>query len=142
INFTISAMPMRISTHSIALNPHRVGSTLENPLAISCSFLRFLSGFIGYFIMQYILRLIDAQKRIAYQLQHAKCISDFYSVEFHFEQAILIKPNGDMSFYPHLCFLLLRVHTEINRELERVPHAIEATIVQSLTTHFKVPLHP
>jgi len=39
------------------------------------------------------------------------------------------------------CFLLLRVQTEINREPERVPHAIKATIIERLAAHFKTPLH-
>jgi hypothetical protein len=35
---------------------------------------------------------------------------------------------------------VLRVYTKINRELERVPHAIKAAIVERFAAHFKAPL--
>ena len=39
-----------------------------------------------------------------------------------------------------LLWFFLRGCTEINRELERVPHAIKATIIERLAAHFKAPL--
>jgi len=58
--------------------------------------------------------------------------------------SISLIPHFDGNALPMSNFLLwffLRGCTEINRELERVPHAIKATIIKRLTAHFKVPLH-